>query len=184
MLLILTFELNNEECTTMETLDAIMSRRSIRQWQPRPVEENLRQILLKAAMNAPSAADARPWQFVVIDKAETIQQFTQLGGTEMLAQAPLLLLICGEPEKEIYPGFWPQDCSCAAHNIQLAAHDQGLGCVWIAIHPLKEREEQCRNVLNIPEKTVPFALLALGHPAEELPPELRFDPERIHQNGW
>ena len=168
----------------METIQTIMTRRSVRSWTDEPVPENEQKILLEAAMNAPSAADARPWHFVVIDDPEVIARFTRLGGTEMLAESTLLVLVCGDPSKEIYSGFWPQDCSCAAQNIQLAAHDLGLGCVWIAIYPLEERVDILRRELEIPSSVVPFALLALGVPNEVLSPEYRYDEERIHSNGW
>ena len=135
-------------------------------------------------MNAPSAADARPWHFVWIDRPEVIGKFTDMGGTEMLKDAPALVLICADESREIYPGFWPQDCSCAAQNIQLAAHDLGLGCVWIAVYPLEERVETCRDALGIPPSITPFALIAVGTPAEELPPEYRYDEERVHHNKW
>lgn len=161
-----------------------MTRRSIRNWTDEPVTEEQRKIMLEAAMNAPSAADARPWHFVTMDDPEVIKQFTNLGGTEMLEQSTLMVLVCGESAKEMYPGFWPQDCSCAAQNMQLAAHDLGLGCVWIAIHPLEEREKTCRAILDIPENITPFALLAMGAPNEKLDPEYRFDAERVHQNKW
>ena len=168
----------------METIQAIMTRRSVRSWTDEPVTEAERKIILEAAMNAPSAADARPWHFVVMDNPKVIQQFTKLGGTEMLAESTFLVLVCGDVSKEIYPGFWPQDCSCAAQNMQLAAHDLGLGCVWVAVYPLEERVQVCRQVLNIPEEITPFALLAMGVPNEVLPPEKRYDESRIHQNGW
>jgi nitroreductase len=168
----------------METIKAIMTRRSIRTWTAEPVTENERKIILEAAMNAPSAADARPWHFVTMDDPEVIGQFTELGGTEMLAESTFMVLICGDASKETYPGFWPQDCSCAAQNMQLAAHDIGIGCVWIAVYPLEERVETFRKVLGIPEAITPFGLLAMGVPNEVLPPEHRYDPERIHHNSW
>lgn len=168
----------------METIQAIMTRRSIRTWTDEPVAEGERRIVLEAAMNAPSAADARPWHFVTMDDPEVIGQFTELGGTEMLAESTFMVLVCGDVSKEIYPGFWPQDCSCAAQNMQLAAHDIGLGCVWIAIHPLEERVQTCRRILGIPESITPFALLAMGVPNEVLPPEARYEQERVHPNKW
>lgn len=168
----------------METIKAIMTRRSIRAWTNEPVTEPERKIILEAAMNAPSAADARPWHFVAIDDPATIRQFTGLGGTEMLAEATFLVLVCGDPSKEIYPGFWPQDCSCAAQNMQLAAHDIGIGCVWIAIYPLEERIGTCRKMLGVQRPSVPFALLAMGVPNEVVAPERRFDPDRVHLNKW
>ena len=168
----------------METIKAIMTRRSIRTWKSEPITADEQKTILEAAMNAPSAADARPWHFVPIDDPETINQFTGLGGTEMLAESTFLVLVCGDVSKEIYPGFWPQDCSCAAQNMQLAAHDTGIGCVWIAIYPLEERVQVCRRILEIPDAITPFALLAMGVPDEVLGSEYRYDAERIHQNKW
>ena len=168
----------------MDTITALMTRRSIRAWKEDPVTENERKTIFEAAMNAPSAADARPWHFVSMDDPEIIRQFTGLGGTEMLENAPLLVLVCGEVAREIYPGFWPQDCSCAAQNMQLAAHEIGIGCVWIAIYPLEERVQACRGILGIPEEITPFALLAMGRPDESPGPEYRYDPNRLHHNGW
>lgn len=168
----------------METITALMSRRSIRTWTDEPVTPEERKLILEAAMNAPSAADARPWHFVTMDDPAIIKQFTAMGGTEMLEESTLMVLVCGDASKEIYPGFWPQDCSCAAQNMQLAAHDIGIGCVWIAIYPLEERVEVCRKILNVPPAITPFALLALGVPNEVLAPEYRYDEERLHHNGW
>ncbi len=168
----------------METIKALMTRRSIRAWTAEAVSEAQRKTILEAAMNAPSAADARPWHFVTMDDPEIINRFTGLGGTEMLEQATFMVLVCGEVEREIYPGFWPQDCSCAAQNMQLAAHDVGVGCVWIAIYPLQDRVEACRGFLGIPADITPFALLAMGVPGEHPEPEYRYDRGRVHHNGW
>lgn len=168
----------------METIKAIMTRRSIRTWTNEPVTEQEQKTILEAAMNAPSAADARPWHFVTIDDPAVINQFAGLGGTEMLAESTFMVLVCGDAGREVYPGFWPQDCSCAAQNMQLAAHDIGIGCVWIAIYPLEERVQICRKILDIPSSITPFALLAMGVPNEVLPPEVRYDEARVHRNKW
>lgn len=168
----------------METIQALMTRRSIRSWTDEPVTEDERKIILEAAMNAPSAADARPWHFVTMDDPEVIRQFAGMGGTEMLEQSTFMVLVCGDVSKEIYPGFWPQDCSCAAHNMQVAAHDIGIGCVWIAVHPLKDREDLFHQVLGVPEAITPFALLAMGVPNEVQAPEYRYEEERLHSNKW
>jgi nitroreductase len=168
----------------METIKALMTRRSIRTWTNEPVTDGERKTILEAAMNAPSAADARPWHFVTVDDPAVINQFTELGGTEMLAESTLLVMVCGDPSKETYPGFWPQDCSCAAQNMQLAAHDIGIGCVWIAIYPLEERVQTCRKILDVPQSITPFALLAMGVPNEVLGSEYRYDEDRIHPNKW
>jgi len=168
----------------METIKALMTRRSIRTWTDEPVTDEERKIILEAAMHAPSAADARPWHFVTMDDPEVIARFTAMGGTEMLAESTFMVLVCGDVSKEIYPGFWPQDCACAAQNMQLAAHDIGIGCVWIAVYPLEERVELCRKALEIPHAIIPFALLAMGVPNEVVAPEYRYNEERLHHNRW
>lgn len=168
----------------METIKALMTRRSVRSWTNEPVNEEERKIILEAGMNAPSAADARPWHFVTIDDPDVIKQFAGMGGTEMLVESTFMVLVCGDVSKEIYPGFWPQDCSCSAQNMQLAAHDIGLGCVWIAVYPLDERVALFRKVLGVPEAITPFALLAMGVPNEVNAPEYRYDEERLHLNKW
>ncbi|NLX25311.1 MAG: nitroreductase family protein [Lentisphaerae bacterium] len=168
----------------METIKAIMTRRSIRSWTTEPVSAEERKVILEAAMNAPSAADARPWHFITIDDPEVIRKFTTMGGTEMLAESTFMVLVCGNESKEIYTGFWPQDCSCAAQNMQLAAHDLGIGCVWIAVYPLEERVKICRQILRIPDSITPFSLIAMGVPNEVLPPEYRYDEALLHHNAW
>ena len=168
----------------METIKNIMTRRSIRAWTTKPVTEAQRKIIMEAAMNAPSAADARPWHFVMMDDPDVIRKFARLGGTEMLENSTFMVLVCGEVSREIYPGFWPQDCSCAAQNMQLASHDIGVGCVWIAIYPLEDRVETCRSILGIPQDITPFALLAMGLPGETPGPEYRYDKKRLHHNRW
>lgn len=49
----------------------------------------------------------------------------------------------------------------------LAAHDQGLGAVWIGIYPAEKLVTGIRDLLNIPEQMIPFSAIAIGHPAEE-----------------
>ncbi|AKJ63812.1 NADH dehydrogenase [Kiritimatiella glycovorans] len=170
----------------METLEAVMTRRSVRRFEPRAVPDELLTKLLSAAMNAPSAADARPWQFSVIDDRAKLDALADAvdEGNDLFREAQAAILICGDESREQIPGFWPQDCACAAQNLQLAAHDQGLGTVWIALIAIPPRVEGCRRVLNVPGTLEPFALFPLGYPAERPEPENRFDADRVVRNGW
>ncbi|MFA7256258.1 MAG: nitroreductase family protein [Kiritimatiellales bacterium] len=170
----------------METIKAIMTRRSIRAFKDTPVTEAQIKTLLEAAMNAPSAGDGRPWHFVVtIDRtkldalADAVDE-----GNAMFKQAQAAILVCLDPAKEGFKGFGEQDCSCAAQNLQLAAHDMGLGTVWVAIINVPPRVAGCRRVFGVPENMVPFALFPIGVPGETLEPEYRYDESRIHQDNW
>ncbi len=170
----------------METINAIMSRRSIRKFKSNAIEESLIKIILGAAMNAPSAGDGRPWHFVVIDERGKLDMIAEKvdGDNVMFKNAPLAILILGDEEKQGFPGFYPQDCSCAAQNIYLAAHDLGLGTVWIALWNVDSRTKGIREVIDLPDKLVPFAIFPIGYPDEILPAENRYDDSKVHHNVW
>jgi len=170
----------------METIKTIMTRRSIRAFTDVPVTEVQIKILLEAAMNAPSAGDGRPWHFVVVtDRAKLDALADALDeGKPMFKQAQAAVLICLDESLEKFKGFGPQDCSCAAMNLQLAAHDMGLGTVWVAVIGVPPRVAGCRKVLSVPEHITPFAIFPLGRPAETLPGEFRYDQSRIHKDCW
>jgi nitroreductase len=170
----------------METIQAMMTRRSIRAFKDTLVTEEQIQTLLEAAMNAPSAGDGRPWHFVVTMDREKLDALADEvdEGNAMFKQAQAAVLICLDPLLEGFEGFGEQDCSCAAQNLQLAAHDLGLGTVWIAIIHVPPRIAGCRKVMGIPESMKPFALFPIGVPDETLEPEKRFDASRVHRELW
>ncbi len=170
----------------METLKAIMTRRSYHQFKDEPVSNEQIKTILEAAMNAPSAGDGRPWHFMVVKDREKLDMLAEKidEGNAMFKQAKAAILICGDPKKEGFPGFYPQDCSCAAQNIYLAAHDLGLGTVWIAIWSVPPRINGIKAVLNVPDNVEPFAIFPIGVPAETLDPEYRYDKSLVHYDTW
>ena len=170
----------------METIEAIMTRRSIRVFADTPVTPSQIRTLLAAAMNAPSAGDGRPWHFVVTDDRAQLDALADAvdAGNPMFRQAQAAILICLDESLEKFKGFAPQDCACAAQNLQLAAHDLGLGAVWIAVIGIPSRVAGCREVFGVPEAITPFALFPIGVPGESLPAENRFDAAKVHQRRW
>lgn len=170
----------------MDTMNAIMSRRSIRAFKETPVTDEQLKVLLGAAMNAPSAGDGRPWHFAVTtDRAQLDTLADEVDdGNAMFKQAQAAVLICLDRSLEGFDGFGEQDCSCAAQNLQLAAHDMGLGTVWVAIINVPPRTAGCRKVFGVPDEMVPFALFPLGVPGEVLEPESRYDESRVHIGRW
>jgi len=169
----------------MDVLEAIMTRRSIRKFTGEPVEEAVVEGLLKAAMAAPSSKNEQPWVFVVIDDRRLLNEIPKFHPyAEMLRTAPLAILICADRRRFLSEEVWIQDCAAATQNILLATHGQGLGAVWLGIYPRPERVEGMTQLLSLPEPIIPFALVAVGYPAERKPPANRFDPSRVHRNGW
>lgn len=166
-------------------MKAILNRRSIRKYTAQHVSEQLLIELLEAAMCAPSAGNEQPWQFVVIDRREILDEIPKFHPyAGMVAEAPVAILVCGDRERDLHRGYWVQDCAAATENILIAVEDKGLGAVWVGIYPREERVRALRELLALPENIVPFALVSIGYPAEEKPPANRFDAGRIHYNGW
>lgn len=169
----------------MDTLFAIQTRRSIRQYIDKPITNELLEHLTDAGFVAPSALDERPWHFIRITEPEILRGWsTEMGHCEMLETAMAGLVICAEPAIAKLEGFWQQDCAACTENILLAAHALGLGACWIALDPIPDRVTAVRTALNIPATIVPFALISLGYPAEDLPGEDRRDASRLHDNAW
>jgi nitroreductase len=102
----------------------------------------------------------------------------------MLKQASVAVLVCGDATLEKHAGYWVLDCAAATQNLLLAAHAKGLGAVWCGVYPTADRVENFRKLLRLPEQIVPFSLIPLGFPDEQKAAEDRFDPARVHRNGW
>ncbi|MGE0032482.1 MAG: nitroreductase family protein [Pseudothermotoga sp.] len=169
----------------MNRLSIIYSRRSVRKYQQREVEDELIIELLRAAMHAPSAGNEQPWHFVVIKSKEKRQAVAQIHPyAQMVLQAPVAILVCADLNLEVYKGFWVQDCSAATMNILLRAAELGLGTVWCGVYPNKERVENFRKLFDLPEHVVPFSLVPVGYPAETPKPVDRFRADRIHFEVW
>ena len=165
----------------MNTLEAIRSRRSIRKYKKGAVipKEDIRQIL-EAAMMAPSACNSRPWEFVVVENQDKLQEIHAAHPyTSMLNTASLAIVICGRPDLQtgICEGYFPQDCGAAAQNILLAAAELGYGTCWCGVYPSEARVDAVRKIVDV--TSVPFAVIALGVPDDAPAARGFYDEERV-----
>jgi nitroreductase len=166
-------------------LDTILGRRSIRAYTGEAVPEDLVTLLLEAAMSAPSAGNQRPWRFVVITDRNILCRVPDYHPyAYMVPEAPMAIAVCADFSLVTHKGYWVQDCSAATENLLLAAHALGLGAVWLGVYPMQDRVTGLRRLLGLPEHVVPMALVPVGYPAEQKPPARRFDPSRVHRDGW
>lgn len=169
----------------MDAMQAILSRRSVRRYASQPVSDELVRELLRAAMNAPSAGNERPWQFVVIRKRETLDEIPSFHPyADMLRMASVAVLIAGDTRLEKFKDHWMYDCSAATENMLIAANALGLGGVWLAIEPEKVRIEGMRKLLGLPLEVHPFSLVPVGYPEEASSFLDRFNPARVHMEHW
>ena len=166
-------------------MDPVLSRASIRSYTPRPVSEEAIRTLLQAGMAAHSAGDQRPWHFVVIQDQEVRNRLAEIDPfAHMVPQAPVAILVCGDPTLQKHQGYWVQDCAAATENILIEANLLGLGAVWLGVYPVEGRVQSLRRLLSLPENVIPFALVPLGYPAEHREPAYRYDESRVHRDYW
>lgn len=172
----------------MECLDAIMTRRSIRKFRDEPFGEGLIQSLVMAGMAAPSARNLQPWDFITVTRKSTLEALAEvIPHGKMLPRAALGLVVCGNTERSLdedKPLFWVIDCAAAAQNVLLAAHAQGLGGVWLGVFPRADRMQGVSTLFGLPGSVVPHSVLAIGYPAEEGLLKIKYDPARVHAEGW
>ena len=122
----------------MEGLEAILTRRSVRRFQPKPVEDDKLKSILFAGMCAPSAHNSQPWEFIVAKDKEKISALSVfIKDWASLKTAPMAIITLGNLEgyKASLPAFFVQDCAAATQNMLLAAHVLGLGGVWLGLLP-------------------------------------------------
>jgi len=169
----------------METQLAIQSRRSIRKYTGKRIPLESVDKILKAAMYAPSARNYQPWQFIVINERNKLDELSEIHPYgKMLKEATLAILVCGDRKLEPNDAYLCQNCAAATQNILLAAHDLGLGSVWLGVYPREQRMNDISRYLKLPEHILPVSLVSMGYPAEGKEIPKRFKEERVHYNGW
>ena len=169
----------------MDSLEAIFTRRSIRKYTTELIPTSIIHDLIEAAVSAPSAGNEQPWQFILLTKRDILDEIPRFHPhASFVKQAQQAILVCGDLSRETFEGYWMIDCSAATQNLLLAAHAKGLGACWVGIYPRQERIKKLKELLRVPDHIIPFALVALGFPAEEKQREDRYDEERVHVDTW
>jgi nitroreductase len=167
-------------------IDVIFSRRSIRKYKDTPVPKDLLETLLKAAMAAPTATNAQPWEFAVITEPETL---AALRGSTLFSRinAPAVICVLGSERMQRNKAgskFWVQDCSAATENILLAAAALGLGTVWVGVHPITLFTRSVTRILNLPDGMTPLNLIFVGYPDEAKEPRTQYEERRVHWGAF
>ena len=173
----------------MDTLQAILTRISVRKFSGREIsQENLRRIL-EAGMSGPSCVNSRDWSFVVVRDREMLNKMADANGrpAQPLRGADVGILVCGDLQRAFAgaPDYWVVDGSIAAQNMILAAHALGIGSVWLGTWPQMDRVKAQAELLGLPEHQVPHSIIAFGYPAEENAKEKQiWEEDRVHYETW
>jgi nitroreductase len=169
----------------MDANEAIFTRRSVREFTEEAVPDEIVERLLRAAMQAASAGNQQPWQFVVVRERALLDEIARVHPyAQMCRTVSAAILVCGDVALEKFPGYWVQDCSAATQNILLAAHAHGYGAAWVGIHPRAERIGVIRELMGLPENVHPLCLVPVGRPSS-LPPAVdRYQASRVRRDRW
>jgi nitroreductase len=167
----------------------IYRRNSVRSFTEDNLSADQVEHILHAGMAGPSAHNMQPWFFVVIDERGILEAIAKGHPyAKMTASAQLAILVCAKRDVVGKDPFYQQDLGAAVENMLLAAAEAGVGACWCGVHasPNKEVEKLFKDLLNMPDEIIPFAVIAFGVPSSEagFKPSDRFDEARIHRNAW
>jgi nitroreductase len=158
-------------------MSVIRKRRSIRKFKPNPIKPEKVDMLVEAALRAPSSRGMKPWEFVVVTDKDLLEKLSRARthGSAFLKNAPLAVVVCADPDKS---DVWVEDCSIAAILMQLTAESLGLGSCWSQIRErmhddASSSEAYIAEILRIPKKLKVESVIAIGYPAETKPPHKR-----------
>ena len=177
----------------MEALEAILTRRSTRNYKPDPVEQEKLEKVLEAGRQAPSGGNNQTSHFLVIRNREVLNRLAAMaekafagmeatedtypslkhsisaakkGGYVFCYNAPLLIAAANRMDY----GNNIADCACAIENMMVAANALDLGSCWI--NQLKwlngDREiNEYLYSLGMKANERVYGALILGYPATE-----------------
>lgn len=148
----------------MEVMEAIRNRRSIRDYEDRPVPEDKLTRLLEAVRLSPSARNSQDRKFIVVRDKEQRRELAQAAGHQRhLTTTPVVIAAVGtKPEYHMPNGVpaYPVDLAIALDHMTLVAVAEGLGTCWIGGF----NQEIAKRALGVPDEYVIAALLTLGFP--------------------
>ena len=168
-------------------MEAIDTRRSIRTYTDQEIENDKIEKLLRAAMQAPSAGNQQPWEFLVVQDKESLDILSLMSPYSRLAsKASLVIIPLANEDRLKFAENWQQDLSAATENILLEAVSLGLGAVWLGVAPNEERMGYISNCFELPATIKPFAIIAIGYPAKGSENKYveRYDENRVHYEKY
>ena len=159
-------------------IETIMTRRSVRKYQPQAVNRDTMQIILECGINAPNAINKQAWEVRVVDNPEFINGITEVfkkvspkmaeapDFKNMFRNAPTVVFIANDTT---FP-FSPVDCGLMAENMMLSAWSMGIGsvCLGSSAHFINNTPEAAEYLqkLGFSENYKTLICIGFGYPAE------------------
>ncbi len=151
-------------------INILRNRRSVRQFEDRPIEEGKVELLKEALVRSPSSRSINPWEFIFVNDKGVIQELSRSKphGASFLKSASLAVVILGDTARS---DTCVEDCSIAAITLQYTAESLDLKSCWCQIRLRdhsegKSAEEYVRVALGIPEHYLVECIIGIGYPGE------------------
>lgn len=165
-------------------MNSLFERASVREFTEEEVEIQDIEDIIRAGMQAPSAMNSQPWEFIVVNDPEDMEAVSKMSpyvGPAAGAQK-LIIVLANKKILEEYGTFdyFQQDLGACTQNCLIEATDRKIGSVWLGMYPNEERVNALREYFDIPDHIIPFAVIALGYPVEKPAARRNFKPEKIH----
>jgi nitroreductase len=170
----------------MDIYEAIRTRKSVRKFLDKQVEEEKLNRVLEAGRLAPSARNLQEWRYLVVRDDELRKGLIDAAaGQSFVGQAPVVLVCCAETDGHVMrcgERCYPIDLAISVDHMTLAAAAEGLGTCWIGAF----YQDQVKHLLGIPEDIRVVALLPLGYPVDPKPiKKSRMSPEEfVRYERW
>jgi len=158
----------------------IKGRRSVRKYKDQPLPEKAVDDALVSAHMAPTARNAQPWLFGVVESKETLAKISEITTDGMfIKDAQVCFAIFGEKDQK----FYVEDCSAAATQLMLALWAHGVGSCWVAGNNMDYAEE-IRVLMGVPEEYGLVALIPAGYPEEMTIPDKKDLDDVVFHENW
>ena len=171
---------------SMETWDAITSRRNVRNYDDRAIADDDLDRILEAGRRAPSSRNWQPWDFIVVTDRPQLHDLSQVWqfASHVARSAATIALVAREPSSADERDWIQYDLGQATMSMMIAAADIGIGTGHASVRD----QHRAREVLRLPADRFCAYLMALGYPQRALRPISRpnrrsFD-DVVHRGHW
>lgn len=171
----------------METWEAITSRRNVREFAGRSIDEEALDRILEAGRRAPSSRNWQPWDFVLVTDRQQLKELSTVwrGGGHIASSAATIALVVEDVEDQRTRETAQFDLGQATMAMMLAAADQGIGTGHSAVGD----QAKARQILGLPEDRRVAYMIDLGYPADRplkpiRRPNRRPVDEVVHRGRW
>lgn len=179
-----------------EVIKAIKERRTVRNFEDKPIPDDVLQTVLEAIQWAPSWANTQCWEVVVIKDPDVKAKVQEAAipknnpASKAVVEAPVVLAVCARLKDSGYKkgevttkfGDWFMfDLGLACQNLSIAAHSLGLGSVMMGLFD----QDKAAEVLNVPQGHELVTLIPMGYPSKiPSPPKRRGLEEFVRENTF